>query len=50
MALISVISLLCLWEVVPVPWENLVCRIMFVLFQKEIYLGLGVSWAIAQFP
>jgi hypothetical protein len=46
---IKVTSLLSLWEAVPVHWENSVCCII-VLFQKEICSGLGISWAIAQFP
>jgi hypothetical protein len=39
---IRVISLLSLWEVAPVHWENSVCCII-VLFQKEICSGLGIS-------
>jgi hypothetical protein len=46
---IRVVSLLSLWEVVPVCWENSFCCII-VLFQNEICSGLGISWAIAQFP
>jgi hypothetical protein len=46
---IRVTSLLSLWEAVLVHWENSVCCII-VLLQNEICLGLGISWAIAQFP
>jgi hypothetical protein len=46
---IKVTSLLSLWEAVPVCRENLVCCIS-VLFQKEMCLLLGISWAIPQFP
>jgi hypothetical protein len=47
---IKVTSLLSLWEIIPVQWDNSVCCIM-VLFQKDM-LGTGYKlgncpiWAI----